>query len=257
VLGDVARLMPLIEDGTLSEADLYARERGGGARRRAVRGGRLCPVCCARAPRFLPFGLAGRPDARCPGCGSLERHRFLWLWMSRRTRLLSGRRMRVLHVAPEPCLSERLRALHGRGYAAADRFDPAADVRADLSGLPLPDRRFDVAIACHVLEHVDDDRAAMAELARVLRPGGLALVMVPFDPDAPTREEGAAAGPAARMAAYGHPFHRRIYGADLPDRLRAAGLEPETVDSRRALPARLRRLHRVNRNHLFACRRHP
>jgi len=257
VLADVARLMPLIEAGTLAEADLYRGERQGASRRVPRRGGRLCPVCGTRAPRFLPFGLAGRPDARCPGCGSLERHRFLWLWLARETRLLDGGRMRVLHAAPEPCLSGRLRALHGRGYVAADRFDPAADVRADLSGLPLPDGRFDAAVACHVLEHVDDDRAAMAELARVLRPGGLAVVMVPYDPDGPTREDPAAAGPAARMAAYGHPFHRRIYGRDLAERLAAAGFAPRLVDSRTALPAGLRRLHRVNRNHLFACRRLP
>ena len=38
-----------------------------------------CPICGAWYRSFAPFGLRGRPNARCPGCGSLERHRFLWL----------------------------------------------------------------------------------------------------------------------------------------------------------------------------------
>jgi SAM-dependent methyltransferase len=49
----------------------------------------------------------------------------------------------------------------------------------DACRLPLPDQRFDVVIASEIFEHVVDDEAAMAELSRVLKPGGRAAVSVP------------------------------------------------------------------------------
>jgi SAM-dependent methyltransferase len=52
-------------------------------------------------------------------------------------------------------------------------------VRADLRALPFPDGSFDRVIASEVLEHIADDRSAIAELARVLKPGGRAAVTVP------------------------------------------------------------------------------
>jgi SAM-dependent methyltransferase len=49
----------------------------------------------------------------------------------------------------------------------------------DLEALAFPDASFDVALANEVLEHVPDDRAALAEIRRVLRPGGRLLVLSP------------------------------------------------------------------------------
>ena len=177
----------------------------------------------------------------------------MWLYLKEHTTLLTGRH-RVLHTAPERCLSERLRSLPNLHYRSVDRFDPGADIQADLGDLPLRDGEIDVVITSHVLEHIPDDRRAMAELARVMRPGGTAIVMVPFDPKMPETDENSVHDtPAKRMAAYGHPFHYRIYGADLPDRLAAAGLPATRVDSKRMLTPHRRRFHRVNRNYLFRC----
>ena len=55
----------------------------------------------------------------------------------------------------------------------------AASMVGDALRLPFPDAAFDRVICAEVLEHVPDDRAAMAEIARVLRPGGTAAVTVP------------------------------------------------------------------------------
>jgi SAM-dependent methyltransferase len=52
-------------------------------------------------------------------------------------------------------------------------------VRADARHLPFDDGSFDVVIAAEVLEHIPEDTAAIAELCRVLRPGGLIAVTVP------------------------------------------------------------------------------
>jgi len=255
MLSDLAALIPRIESGALDEAAVYRLERGAAA----PAGGRVapgvleCPICGLRASRFLPFGLAGRRNARCPDCGSVERHRFLWLYLTTETDFVTGRHA-VLHTAPEPWLEARLRARPNLRYASVDRFDPAADIRADLTDLPLPDRAFGRLITSHVLEHVPDDRAAMAELARVLAPGAQAIVMVPFDPMRPTTyEDPAMDTPAKRLAAFGHPYHWRIYGADLLDRLQEAGLPGTAVDSRRFLTPHQRRRWRINRNHLIHC----
>lgn len=55
----------------------------------------------------------------------------------------------------------------------------AAAVQGDALHLPFPDGSFDRVICSEVLEHIPDDVAAMAELARVLRPGGTMAVTVP------------------------------------------------------------------------------
>ena len=52
-------------------------------------------------------------------------------------------------------------------------------VNGDALDLPFGDASFDRVIASEILEHLPDDRAAIAEIARVLRPGGLAVVTVP------------------------------------------------------------------------------
>ena len=256
MLHGLARLLPAIETAGLDEAAVYER-RTLYERPRALvpaEGPLHCPVCGRRASRFLPFGLGGRRNAQCPDCGSLERHRFLWLYLNERTPFFR-RSLRVLHTAPEPCLEDRFRARHGRGYVTLDRFNPHADVRADLTDLPFADAAFDVVVSSHVLEHVPDDRAALAQITRVLKPSGWAVLMFPFDPGRPTAEDPAMDTPARRMAAYGHPYHYRIYGSDTPERLAACGLGAAVVATRDLLSAHRRRRHRVNANHLFLARR--
>ncbi|HXQ18345.1 MAG TPA: class I SAM-dependent methyltransferase [Acidimicrobiales bacterium] len=60
-----------------------------------------------------------------------------------------------------------------------DEKASAAVVQGDARSLPFADGSFDRVIASEVLEHIADDRSTMAELARVLRPGGVLAVTVP------------------------------------------------------------------------------
>jgi SAM-dependent methyltransferase len=192
------------------------------------RGDRVsCPVCARGFRRFAPDAL-GRP-VLCPSCGSQERHRALWLFLDGRERPLAGVE-RLLHLAPEPGILERLGA---RGelaeYVTADLDSPFAADRVDVQALPYEDGRFGALICSHVLEHVDDDRRAMGELLRVLRPGGTAWVMVPVDAGRETtREDPSVASAEARRAAFWQEDHVRLYGRDFARRLEAAGFAVET-----------------------------
>lgn len=182
-----------------------------------------CP-CCERRFRRL-MGFRGVANVRCPGCGSMNRHRLLWLYLRTRTRLLT-RSARVLHVAPEYPLWRVLRKMPHLQYTSTDLMSDLADVRADLQNLPFADDSFDVVICNHVLEHVDDDAAAMAEIRRVLAPDGWAILMHPVDRTrAVTLEDEAIRSPEDRMRLYGQEDHARLYGTDFPDRLRAQRLD--------------------------------
>ncbi len=66
-----------------------------------------------------------------------------------------------------------------RAEAAGRRLDPALIVCAAGEDLPYPDETFDVILSNEVIEHVRDDRAALAEMARVLRPGGRIVLFCP------------------------------------------------------------------------------
>jgi len=128
-------------------------------------------------------------------------------------------------------------------------------VVGDVVSLPLADASYDVALCIHLLEHVQDDRRAIAELYRVLRPGGWALVSVPIRLDRETHEDPSITDPAERQAVFGERSHVRWYGADLADRLREAGFEVE-LDLASGIPDEVRRRHGLRRDeNLFTCRK--
>src|SRR5205085_11818325 len=68
-------------------------------------------------------------------------------------------------------------AMRAAGEARAEAG--ATAISGDATAMPFGDGMFDRVIAAEVLEHIGDDQRAMNELARVLRPGGLAAITVP------------------------------------------------------------------------------
>lgn len=68
-------------------------------------------------------------------------------------------------------------AMHDEGEAPAGAAAQA--MAGDATAMPFPDGSFDRVIASEILEHVPRDSTVMAEIARVLKPGGLAAVTVP------------------------------------------------------------------------------
>ena len=193
------------------------------ARRWLYHGHRVrCPCCGTQSRRYMADHF--RRDARCRGCFSEERHRALRVFLE--DWLPDNRPLRLLHFAPEPSLRSWLEGVAGVDYVTADIRRSDANAVLDMTDLGVRAEAFDAIIASHVLEHVADDRAALHELRRILRPGGTAFVMVPIDASQQlTFEDPAIATPEARQAAYWQADHVRLYGRDFEDRLRAGGFD--------------------------------
>jgi SAM-dependent methyltransferase len=183
-------------------------------------------VCGKSSRRFRPRGVVPREDAQCAHCGALERHRFLWLFMVRKTDLFSGTPKMMLHVAPEPCLETRFRRRLGQNYLTADLSHPRAMVKLDITDIQYPDQSFDAIYCSHVLEHVPDDRRAMREFYRILKNDGWAILLVPITSER-TFEDPSIIDPEVRLKVFGHRDHVRRYGPDYVDRLCEAGFRAE------------------------------
>lgn len=206
-----------------------------GVRRTLYRGDRrYCAVCGSRVRRFLPFGPI--EDEWCPVCASMGRHRLLWHVLSR-TDAFRGGSGRLLHMAPEPGLEGALRRRGTLRHTTADLHDPHVDDTVDITDMPYADGTFDLLLCSHVLEHVPDDRAAMREVARVLKRGGSALIMVPFHDDEATDEDPGLTDVAERESRFGQHDHVRYYGRDIMDRLRAVGLRVQATRAEELLDA--------------------
>jgi SAM-dependent methyltransferase len=179
---------------------------------------RECPVCMFKG-WFLPAGTPPRVDARCPKCWSLERHRLLKLWLNSAPNSVKGR---VLHFAPEPAVADFIQPLATQ-YVSADLKQGEADIALNIEKTGLPSASFDCVVCSHVLEHVDD-KAALAEIGRILAPSGIAILMVPIvEGWEKTFEDTALSTPAARRLFYGQADHIRFYGRDFRDRVLSAG----------------------------------
>lgn len=180
---------------------------------------RHCPICAYTGP-FGPWGKVPRPDAMCPNCFSLERHRLFKLAFDETKPLPAD--ASLLHFAPEAAVSRFVRPLCSK-YVTTDFLRDDVDLKLNIEALDLPAQSFDALICSHVLEHVDD-RAALAELFRILKPSGVAIFAVPMvegwdasyeDPAITDRRE--------RLAHFGQEDHVRRYGRDFRDRVRQAG----------------------------------
>jgi len=199
-----------------------------------LRGGVFhCPICVEDYQHFLTFGVAPpRRNAVCPGCRSFERHRLLWIVLEQMKLLPTAPGKRLLHVAPETCLSSRLAGLFE--YVSIDAGESIAQIQMDVTQLKFPDEYFDAIICNHVLEHVADDGKALAELHRVLRNDGWAIIQVPMEGDV-TEEDLSVTDPAERTRLYGQSDHLRRYGKDFMSRLQHSGFSVQVIAKQQLL----------------------
>ncbi|MEL6226649.1 MAG: methyltransferase domain-containing protein [Pseudomonadota bacterium] len=206
--------------------------------------GRTCDICGSRTRRWLDQGypnptlyklqiIGGLPKRgdECPVCRSNSRIRLVMLYLRRHTKIFESA-CDILHMAPERGLSMKLSPILGDRYVCAD-LEPERYLeihplqKADLCALEYAENSFDFVLCNHVLEHVPDDRLAMSEILRVLRPGGTAILQVPISRKLEATLEGKhAPTDEDRTRIYGQHDHVRLYKEDdYVARLRAVGFD--------------------------------
>lgn len=195
----------------------------------------FCPICKSSIREFLELGYdlpvitenqivgGGLRKALCPVCGSSDRTRLLHIFFQSQTSIYLGK-IKVLHVAPEPALSRNFSKIKNLDYLTADLNPVNVMEQMDLTQIKYPENSFDMIIANHVMEHIPDDRKAMAEIFRVLRPGGMAVLQIPISKILKkTDEDFDIVDAGEREKFFGQTDHVRIYGQDYIDRLKAVG----------------------------------
>lgn len=180
----------------------------------------------------------------------------MWLFLRDHTDLFI-RPQRVLHIAPELMVQNRLGALTHLDYISGDLSIPYDGRQIDVTDLPFADGFFDVVICSHVFEHVSDDLKAMSELCRVLAPDGWGILdaSVRFDQDV-TFEDPAVMSEVDRPRGFGQNDRVRIYGRDYLDRLRRAGWDVQ-VDPVSYSPAQVARYGLAGHGHIYYCTHNP
>jgi SAM-dependent methyltransferase len=173
---------------------------------------------------------SGYRHTLCPVCHSFDRERLLYLYLLYETDLFAGR-YRVLHIAPEQRVKTVLSRKINLEYLTADLLESDVMIKVDITNIHFRDDSFDAIICNHVLEHIIDDRRAMAELYRVLKPSGWAILQVPISLSlGTTYEDTSITTEKGREKAFGQSDHVRIYAKDYETRLSQTGFKVDIFD---------------------------
>lgn len=164
---------------------------------------------------------------RCPVCDASDRDRLYALYIKQRfDQLDKSRKYTFIDFAPAPGLSKMISSYDFIEYRSADLMMEHVDDRVDITDLKIySDSSFDFLLCSHVLEHVGDDRKAMLELYRILKPGGWGIIMVPILLTlGKSHEDPAIVSEADRWKYFGQHDHVRMYSkGDFITRLTEAG----------------------------------
>jgi len=154
-----------------------------------------CIVCDQKIPRFFKissyferewkkYGFAYDYDDfetlnaahySCPICFSNDRDRLIILYLKR----MSDTTKSLLEVAPSYALKRYFKK--NPNYVSCDLKRTDVDIQCDITNMSvIKNESFDIVICSHVLEHVENDREALEELFRVLKPQGTCLILVPI-----------------------------------------------------------------------------
>ncbi len=207
-----------------------------------------CPVCGHHFRKMMPGGfdlpvlkekqIVGggyRENDVCPYCLSTDRDRLIFLYLKYETDFFEKTNS-LLHIAPEPALFRIFRKSPLLSYYPATKYAEGFYYgskihTADLLDLQFDEASFDWLMCNHVLEHIQDDRKAMKEIFRVLKPGGRAVLQVPFSPILEyTYEDPSITSKEEREKHFGQFDHVRIYGRDYLSRLNSVGFQVFAID---------------------------
>jgi SAM-dependent methyltransferase len=212
-----------------------------------------CPVCGVRLRAFRPlwksywrdvakFAPVHPPTAMetlnlenfsCPRCDAFDRDRLIAIYLEGVFRTFDcNRTYRLLEFAPGHALHRKLKRYPFIAYRSADLLRKTVNERVDLTNMTAySDNSLDIILCSHILEHIPEDRKAMREIARVLKPDGFAVILVPLVIGIDdTHEDPSLNTEALRWKYFGMGDHVRQYGKrDFIERLQSSGLNVEQL----------------------------
>ncbi|MEN3322623.1 methyltransferase domain-containing protein [Mariniflexile soesokkakense] len=180
-----------------------------------------CNVCSNKLRTFIQLESH---ELLCPFCGSLSRNRRLWELL-KKDKHLNGN---LLHFSPSRSLYRSLKKIESIDYYSSDfENEFLADYKFDITSIDQEDNKFNTIICYHILEHIVDDKKALNELYRVLKPGGTIFIQTPFK-EGSIYENFSIVLPKDRLKHFGQDDHVRIYSVNgLKERLKTAGFKTE------------------------------
>jgi SAM-dependent methyltransferase len=161
----------------------------------------VCPVCNTGLKYFnsIDFGYlknlednayvypiflletSNLSEFSCPKCRSTDRDRLYALYFEKKLGRSGNANYDIVDFAPQPGLRHFLKNFPGLRYRCADLYLEGVDDVVDIKDMKAyADNSKDIFVCSHVLEHIDDDKKAMSELYRILKPGGWGIAMVPI-----------------------------------------------------------------------------
>ena len=193
-----------------------------------------CPVCNKRLRRFdmIPMWWLETLDkygfihsvftletlnlfaCNCPSCSASDRDRLCALYLKQTfANMDTTIKYKFVDFGPSAALSKAIRNYPFLKYRSADLLADNVDDKVDIMNMPIyEDNSVDMFLCSHVLEHVEDDRKATAELYRILKSGGWGIVMVPIVLTLrDVYEDASIKNEADRWKHFGEGSHRRIY----------------------------------------------
>lgn len=195
-----------------------------------------CPCCKGSFSKFIEVGPKREPML-CPKCRSNDRDRFFWLFLEKNPDFFKPG-IKLLHISPETIYYNRFKKIPDVDYTAGDKFVlqfgstyPPDTIYLDITDMPeYPDNTFDFIFCSHVLEYINEDKKALKELYRVLKPGGKAIISVPINFGTyQTLEDPSVTDPKEQERLYGDTGHLRYYGDDYFERVQEAGFKTNFI----------------------------
>jgi SAM-dependent methyltransferase len=182
-----------------------------------------CEICGWKGTTFF--------DGHCPKCNSLPRTRLIPFSLKHFN--LTNNEPKILHIAPNVNEYNYIK-MHVTPSANYDRLNirhvSHINIVQDLTQTNLDSHQYELAIAWHVLEHIPQDVKAIAEVYRLLKPGGSFLVSVPIYPIGnKTTFEDSDIPYADFDAVHGHYDHCRSCGLDYYKRFETLGFRTQEL----------------------------
>lgn len=214
-----------------------------------------CPICGTYHAGFLPFGNPVRFDAKCPNCGSLERHRFVYLYLRNKTKIFN-KYSKIFQFDPITALYDVFVEKNCEYVSGGTELSKTINHVIDLENINFQDNYFDYVLNIHILDKVRDDIKVLSELYRVVKPyeeGGLVLLNMPV-----LREETHeyySDDLRQKNESFNKSKRFRIYGRDIKHKLEDIGFTVDVCKSDEWLDSKLLNVYGIVQDYLYICKK--